>query len=98
MAWSKELKTPFTLDDGRKLTTLSDVRVWMLDLPDHRRRNPHWQSTAEILLAARGGSADMDELTGAVAARPGSRRRALAATAPALMPSVPARRLGTWIE
>ena len=72
MDWSKALKASFTLRDGRKLRTLSQVRVFILELSEQRQQDPHWRIAANLLSAAADGSTDMDELTAQL-------RRALAA-------------------
>jgi hypothetical protein len=72
MDWSKPLKASFTLRNGQKLRTLSQVRVFILELAEQRQHDPHWQLTSNMLSAAANGSTDMDELTDQL-------RRALAA-------------------
>jgi hypothetical protein len=49
------------LKDGRKVATLSEVRVLILSRPDLQQANPHWQYAAEMLLPASGSKSAIDE-------------------------------------
>jgi hypothetical protein len=50
MPWTSTLATPLKLRDGRKLTTLHDVRELFLDFPRPRVPLGEWRRTAELLM------------------------------------------------
>jgi hypothetical protein len=52
MPWSRELSAPIVLKDGRSITTLSQGRALMLNLPMRHQVRPYWQYVAELLLIA----------------------------------------------
>jgi len=63
MAWTRKLKAPIALDDGRRLVTLADARALMIGLPELHLQNGPWQAAAALLLrAAKGKAASMEEL------------------------------------
>jgi hypothetical protein len=55
MPWTRKLREPIALKDGRRLTTLSDARQRIMSLPEQRARNPDWQLAGGLLLAASAG-------------------------------------------
>lgn len=50
MPWTATLAAPFKLRDGRELTTLSDVRELLLDIPRPARLPSNWWRLAELLM------------------------------------------------
>lgn len=52
MSWATALKRPIHLGDGRALKTLSDVRAYILELPESEQSAEAWHTAAEILLYA----------------------------------------------
>jgi hypothetical protein len=52
MRWNSILGKPIVLDDCRAIGTLAQARDLMLALPEHHRRNAHWQYAGELLLKA----------------------------------------------
>ena len=52
MRWPYRLHEPFTLVDGRKVSTLAEAREVMLALPELHRRNAHWRYAGELLKVA----------------------------------------------
>jgi hypothetical protein len=55
MPWTRKLRVPIALKDGRRLTTLSDARNLIMTLPEPHDRNPDWQLAGDLLLAASAG-------------------------------------------
>jgi hypothetical protein len=52
MRWDARIPRPFWLVDGRKVSTLSDARLLMLELPERNLLNAHWQRAGEWLRKA----------------------------------------------
>ena len=52
MAWTRKLKTQIHLNDGCRLTTLSQVAARLLAIPDLRLRTAHWGEAIKLLGAA----------------------------------------------
>ena len=52
MTWSRKLKNPITLADGRRIRSLADARGIILALPEGHLADAHWQHAAELLLTA----------------------------------------------
>jgi hypothetical protein len=52
MRWPYRLSEPFTLIDGRKVSTLAEAREFMLALPELHQSNAHWRFAAELLKVA----------------------------------------------
>ena len=54
--WSRNLSRPLKIKDGSVLVTLSDVRAFVLELPETEQRWQSWTTvTDELLKAADGG-------------------------------------------
>jgi hypothetical protein len=64
MAWSRELRYPITLKDGRKLEILGQAREIMLSVPDVARNGILWRHVAALLEAAAAGNAPVSEVQG----------------------------------
>ena len=63
--WSRSLSRPLRIKDGSSLTTLSDVRAFVLELPEAEQRWQSWVAvTGELFKAADGG--DLAAVTEAV--------------------------------
>jgi len=62
MPWSRKLREPFMLDDGRTFLTLRDAAEFMLRLPEAHRDKSHWQDAADAMLRAAQPAADMSDL------------------------------------
>jgi hypothetical protein len=58
--WSARLARPIVLKDGTRLVTLGDVRMFILQQPEHIQDRSSWHQAAElvILAAELGGSID----------------------------------------
>ena len=62
--WSSKLTRPVVIKGGPLLRTLGDVRAFMIDhLPPEDQDRVSWQRTAELLLAAAEGSAEIEACT-----------------------------------
>ena len=62
--WSSKLTRPVLIKGGPLLRTLGDVRAFMIDhLPPEDQDRVSWQRTAELLLAAAEGSAEIEACT-----------------------------------
>ena len=53
MSWSRKLRVPIKLKDGREIATLGQGREVMLALPERHQARPFWQSAAELLIDRR---------------------------------------------
>jgi hypothetical protein len=54
--WSRHFRRPIKVKRGPTLSTLVDVRKYLLELPESERELRHWQRAAHLLLnAAQGG-------------------------------------------
>lgn len=49
--WSESIGRPIKCRDGTTLKTRSDVRAYILNLPDYKQHRSHWQPVAKALLA-----------------------------------------------
>jgi hypothetical protein len=58
--WSARLARPIVLEDGTRLVTLGDVRMFILKQSEHTQDRSSWHQAAElvILAAEHGGSID----------------------------------------
>ena len=58
--WSASLARPIALEDGTRLVTLGDVRMFILKQSEHIQDRSSWRQAAElvILAAEHGGSID----------------------------------------
>jgi hypothetical protein len=62
--WSTKLTRPVAIKGGPVLRTLGDARAFMIDrLPAEDQDRNSWQRTAELLLAAAEGSAEIEAAT-----------------------------------
>jgi hypothetical protein len=52
MPWSRKLRVPIKLKDGREIATLGQAREVMLALPERHQARPFWQYAAELLIDA----------------------------------------------
>jgi hypothetical protein len=67
MGWSRKLRTQIHLNDGCRLTTLSQVAARLLAIPDVGLRTAHWGETIKLLGAAAEDDATEETLAGAEA-------------------------------
>ena len=57
--WSARLARPIVLEDGTRLVTLGDVRMFILKQSEHIQDRSSWHQAAElVILAKHGGSID----------------------------------------
>jgi hypothetical protein len=62
--WSSKLTRPVAIKGGPVLRTLNDARAFVIDrLPEEDQDRVSWQRTAELLLAAAEGSAEIETAT-----------------------------------
>jgi hypothetical protein len=62
--WSTNLPRPVAIRGGPILRTLNDARAFVIDhLPAENQDRQSWQQTAELLLAAAEGSAQVEAAT-----------------------------------
>jgi hypothetical protein len=62
--WSSKLSRPVVIKDGPVLRTLNDARAFVIDhLPAEDQDRLSWQRTAELLLAAAEGAAEIEAAT-----------------------------------
>lgn len=59
--WSRKLSQPIRTTDGLELRTLSEVRAFMLALPESLSVRNSWQHAARLLMVAADGG-DIDAL------------------------------------
>jgi len=52
MRWPYRLPEPFTLIDGRKVSTLAEARDLILALPELHQSKAHWRYAGELLRVA----------------------------------------------
>jgi hypothetical protein len=52
MPWSRKLKPPLDLKDGRRLETLDDARRLLLTLPARHKESTYWRYAAALLMEA----------------------------------------------
>ena len=63
MPWSRSLKPPLDLRDGRRLETLEDAAQLLFSLPPDHQRRPTWVYAAELMKdAAEGKRAALGEV------------------------------------
>jgi hypothetical protein len=48
--WGRKFNDPITTPDGRRLITLRDAAIYMLELSPQERRLPEWQAAAGAML------------------------------------------------
>jgi hypothetical protein len=62
--WSSKLARPVAIKGGPILRTLNDARAFVINrLPPEDQDRDSWQLTAELLLAAAEGAAEIDAAT-----------------------------------
>jgi hypothetical protein len=62
--WSSKLTRPVAVRNGPIMRTLNDARAFVIDhLPEDDQARNSWQRTAELLIAAPEGSAQIEAAT-----------------------------------
>ena len=51
--WSARLARPIVLEDGTRLVTLGDVRMFILKQSEHTQDRSSWHQAAELVILAR---------------------------------------------